>query len=641
MAESTTKTVLGEISQGHLECPICFCRFKEPKILDCLHSFCLNCLDGMLSAKQPDTSKISCPVCRKETPVPVVGLHGLLDCFFLSSLVDEFNQREQSLETLQSAIAPTCGDCEEGLEAMSRCLDCETNLCQLCKAAHERSKRTKKHQIIAIDSPITKQVTKEDLGGKHSPKCHKHGNQDMHFYCETCEVLTCAICAAIDHRSAEHKYSEIADAVRLHRKEVEDVLQRFERNREEFIAIGKSVDHARNRLQLMVVRACNDIQAKEEEEIAKIKNKSQILRDKITETGKKRDEEFETVHTQNKNKMERAETIVAAVTELMQQANDLELLNLRPKVMHNLDFQKELTFEKVNHDKSFIGVSCQAIVQDKSLGKILHREKWKLKTEFGKRGDGNGELNSARGVGCFSNSEIIVCDRRNERISVFTSEGHFKSKLDVKAPFGFAVSPDGRLLVNCKDHVKILGASHQLISQFTFSLDDPEEDNRVAFITGGIAAVDNKRVAVMHKGRTVTSLHNLDGSLDTVIPHGGMVPEDIATNTKGQLVFTRYGKSRLSCVDTTGVEVFNVQCTSANGDTAKPVGVCCDGAGDIYVTLHCGNFTGSGEIHHYDPHGVHIACVAKGLYWPFGIAISPRRELVVADQNSIKIFQTI
>ncbi|XP_022104584.1 E3 ubiquitin-protein ligase TRIM71-like [Acanthaster planci] len=637
MAESTTKTVLGEISQGHLECPICLCRFKEPKILDCLHSFCLNCLNGMLSSQQADTGKIRCPVCRKETPVPEVGVTGLLDCFFLSSLVDEFNQREQSLETLQAATAPTCGDCVEGLEAVSRCLDCEENLCHLCKAAHERSKRTNKHQIIPIDSPITKQANKEHLGGKHSPKCQMHANQCMHFYCETCELLTCGTCAAINHRSAEHKYSEIADAVRSHRKEIDEVLQKFQESKEESSSIEESIDHARNRLRIMVARAHNDIQAKEEEEIAKIKNNSRILRDEISDIGKKRDWEFETVHEQNKKKMERVETIVAAVTELMQQADDFELLNLRPKVMHNLDFQKELVFEKVNHGKSYIGVNCQAIVQDKDLGNILHKEKWKLKTEFGKEGDRDGAFNCAAGVGCFSNGDIVVSDKQNEQVTMFSSAGHYKAKLNVKAPFGIAVSPDDRLLVNCKDHVKILGADHQLISQFTFSQTDHKEENPAECVTGGIAAVDSKQVTVVHQGRRATSQHCLDGSLVTVIPHTAVAIEDIAVNNKGRLVFTSYDSCQLGCIDLKGKEIFSTL-ISVDGQPAKPVGVCLDNAGDIYVTLHCNQ---DGYVHHYDPMGAYIDCVAKGLYWPFGIAFSPGGELVVADQDSIKIFQRV
>ncbi|XP_038051441.1 E3 ubiquitin-protein ligase TRIM56-like [Patiria miniata] len=640
MAEATAKTMLGEISQGHLECPICFCRYKDPKILDCLHTFCLNCLDGMLSKQQPSTGKITCPVCRKETPVPDAGLPGLLDCFFLSSLVDEINQQERSLETQQQATtSPTCDECDEGIEAVSRCLDCEENLCQLCKTAHERAKRTKTHRVTLVKHPEQKEGPSPDLNKTYSPKCQKHADQKMYFYCETCKMLACGICAAIDHRSAEHKYCEIADAVRSYRQEVNDVLQKCQKSKEEFKANEEAVDQARNRLKIMVTRACSDIQAKKEEEIAKIETKSQLLLDKVTEIGKKRDEEFDKVHTNNMKKMERAEEIEAAVTDLMQQADDFELLNLKPKVMHNLEFQKDLQFERVKHGESFIGVKCQDVVSDKDLGEILHKEKWKLKTEFGKAGHGDGEFKWARSVCSFSHGDIAVNDINNKRKSVFTSTGQYKTKLDVNATHGFAITPDDQFLVNCDGIVKVHDTNHQVISQFKSSQTD-ETGQLVERITGGIAVDKDNRIAVVNKKITVTSLHNLDGSLILDIPNTDMSPEDITVSDKGRLIFTNVGSNKLRCVEMTGKEVFTVSTSLGDKEATLAAGVCCDDAGDIYVNIYCG-VAGTGEVRHYDSQGVYVDCVAKQLFCPAGIAFSPSGELVVADFNSVKIFHRV
>ncbi|XP_038052215.1 E3 ubiquitin-protein ligase TRIM71-like [Patiria miniata] len=645
-AEATAKTMLGEISQGHLECPICFCRYKDPKILDCLHTFCLNCLDGMLSKQQPSTGKITCPVCRKETPVPDAGLPGLLDCFFLSSLVDEINQQERSLETQQQATtSPTCDACEEGLEVVSRCIDCEENLCQLCKAAHVRYKRTKTHRVTPVEHPEQKEVPSADLSKTYSPKCQKHSNQEMYFYCETCKMMTCGICATIDHRSAEHQLSEITDAVRSYREEVNDVLKKFQKSKEEFKANEAAVDHARNRLKIMVTRACSAIQAKEEEDIAQIKNKSRILRDKVTEIGKKRDDEFDKVHTDNKKKMERAEEIETAVTDLMQQADDFELLNLKPKVMHNLEFQKNLQFERVKHGESFIGFKCQDVVRDKDLGEILHEEKWKLQSEFGKKGDWDGEFNCAAGIACFSNGDIAVNDINKKRLSVFTSTGHYKSMFDLNAPYGITVTSHDLLLAHCEDHVKVFDKSHQLISKFNLPLTGTDSTDQ-CFIspwsnnktyTSGITVDKTNQVALVDKKTGVTSLHSLDGSLIRVIPNTKMVPIDIITNKKRCILSAMYDESELRCVDVTG----KVNVTARLGQ-ARPAGVCCDDTGDIYVTVHGNGLDkGVGEVLHFDPQGVFIGCVARAMHWPFGITFSPSGELVVADYYSVKIFHRV
>ncbi|KAK7164035.1 hypothetical protein R3I94_002680 [Phoxinus phoxinus] len=60
-----------------LECAICFCQFNNifntPKVLECKHTFCLECLARMnVKSAQPNT--LQCPLCRAYTPLPDLGL---------------------------------------------------------------------------------------------------------------------------------------------------------------------------------------------------------------------------------------------------------------------------------------------------------------------------------------------------------------------------------------------------------------------------------------------------------------------------------------------------------------------------------------------------------------------------------------
>ncbi|CAF1325565.1 unnamed protein product [Rotaria magnacalcarata] len=52
-----------------LQCPICLEIFYDPKVLDCQHTFCANCLKVHLSS--PNTSQIvnaiDCPICRRRS----------------------------------------------------------------------------------------------------------------------------------------------------------------------------------------------------------------------------------------------------------------------------------------------------------------------------------------------------------------------------------------------------------------------------------------------------------------------------------------------------------------------------------------------------------------------------------------------
>ncbi|KAM3611559.1 uncharacterized protein V6R79_020562 [Siganus canaliculatus] len=81
---------LSEESCPDLECSICFSQFNNvfrcPKMLQCKHTFCLECLARMnVKSVQPDS--IQCPLCRSFTPLPTLGLPRLTtDSNVLSSL---------------------------------------------------------------------------------------------------------------------------------------------------------------------------------------------------------------------------------------------------------------------------------------------------------------------------------------------------------------------------------------------------------------------------------------------------------------------------------------------------------------------------------------------------------------------------
>ncbi len=175
------------------------------------------------------------------------------------------------------------------------------------------------------------------------------------------------------------------------------------------------------------------------------------------------------------------------------------------------------------------------------------------------------------------------------------------------------MTSDDLLLVIDGQDVKFYDSELRYIRQFRPSQNGVEAQSESNIC--GIAVDKKDRIAVADFGRKVISLHNNDGSLISTIFHRDISnPCFLSVSSKERLIFTNYYEMKLVCLNLMGNEVFNIS-TSIDGKLVKPIGVSCDDAGDIYVSIQYGT-VGNSDIHHYDASGKHIGCVARGLYNP-------------------------
>lgn len=68
------------------ECPICREQIREPKILPCVHSFCLKCLEKHGQDRIAGES-LPCPCCRKLFKIPRGGFSQLQNNYYLQKLI--------------------------------------------------------------------------------------------------------------------------------------------------------------------------------------------------------------------------------------------------------------------------------------------------------------------------------------------------------------------------------------------------------------------------------------------------------------------------------------------------------------------------------------------------------------------------
>ncbi|XP_034615107.1 tripartite motif-containing protein 3-like isoform X2 [Trachemys scripta elegans] len=164
--EASASPVVRQIDKQFLVCSICLDRYRNPKVLPCLHTFCERCLQNYIP---PQSLTLSCPVCRQTSILPEQGVAALQSNFFI------------------------------------------TNLMEVLQRSPEGSSRP---DAAALD-PVSA-VTGQPLS------CPNHEGKVMEFYCESCETAMCHECTEGEHR--EHVTVPLRNVVEQHKAALQQQL---------------------------------------------------------------------------------------------------------------------------------------------------------------------------------------------------------------------------------------------------------------------------------------------------------------------------------------------------------------------------------------------------------------------------------
>ncbi|XP_032377877.1 E3 ubiquitin-protein ligase TRIM33 isoform X2 [Etheostoma spectabile] len=181
----------------------------EPKLLPCLHSFCLKCIP------QPD----------RQISVQVAGPHGQTDTHIVnvmrcsvchqdykqSDIIDNYFVKDttEATSTSDEKAAQVCTSCEDNAGTIGFCVECGEWLCKTCVEAHQRVKITKDHKIHTKEDA---DAASESVGtpGQRPVFCPIHKQEPLKLFCETCDTLTCRDCQLLEHK--EHRYQFLEEA---------------------------------------------------------------------------------------------------------------------------------------------------------------------------------------------------------------------------------------------------------------------------------------------------------------------------------------------------------------------------------------------------------------------------------------------
>ncbi len=274
--------------------------------------------------------------------------------------------------------------------------------------------------------------------------------------------------------------------------------------------------------------------------------------------------------------------------------------------------------------------------------------------EIGGEGEVEGKLCRPWGVCTNKDGFIVVADRSNNRIQVFTPEGQFHHKFgspgsrngQFDRPAGVACDQTGRIIIADKDNHRI--QLFTIEGNFLFKFGEKGSKNGQFNYPWDVAVNADNQLLVSDTRNHRVQLFNCDGQFLNKYGFEGALwkhfdsPRGVCFNNEGHMVVTDFNNHRLLVIhpDFQSARFLGTE-GSGNGQFLRPQGVAVDPEGNIIVADSRNH-----RIQVFQPNG-NFMCkfgvpgAAKGqLDRPSGICVSADGFLIVVDfgNNRVQVF---
>ena len=597
MSEATTFEKLEE----RLKCAICLESYTDPKLLQCFHVYCRDCLVPLVVRDQQRQLILTCTTCRQVTPIPANGVTGLQSAFRVKELLEVLEEH-------------------------------------------------KKHK----DTAISQEEAKSDMtcpisSKKGTPYCSIHGSKQLELYCETCGELICSHCALRGQKHHRHEYDLINSCFEKYKGEMTPSLEPVEKqlttiNRaladldkhcgeisDQRATIEADIHHTTRRLHEVINVRKTEL----------IRQHHQVTQEKLEALATQRNE-LETIQLQLKSCLE-------FVRESLKTSSQGEILKMKMTIMKQVKdltapLQPDILKPKAEADLKFVSsiditAMCQNYVgvpgrpdpsQCHAIGKHLEV------AVVGEKSTAIIQANDFLGQPCEKQVTLLQCELISELTSVMvrgdirrrgesqyeisyqpTIKGRHQLHIKVEgqhivgSPFSMAVikklgSPvltiDGvdrprGVAISKKGEVMVAEERGHYISVFTLNGRKLRSFGMPAFAHGqldepyGVVMDGEENVLVVDRGNDCIQKFTANGHFLTAVgTHGDgplqfKYPSGIAWNTYNNKVYvadTINHRIQVLNSDLTFLSTFG-KSSSGKGQFDCPCGVSCDDSGKVYV----------------------------------------------------------
>ena len=181
-------------------CDKCGEYYTDPRILPCLHTFCLQCLEQEVKTEGVK-DMLQCHSCKETVTLTSNGVSDLPQDLRMAKEV-EVARISKKVENETSSKCQACGRSDSG-KVVAFCINCDEFLCKFCADLHGSRPTTREHTVVTAGQRLNKADESGTLVKLHQhpvacPRLH-HEGCNFEFYCRRCKVLICRHCKDTDH----------------------------------------------------------------------------------------------------------------------------------------------------------------------------------------------------------------------------------------------------------------------------------------------------------------------------------------------------------------------------------------------------------------------------------------------------------
>ncbi len=200
MARALAADPISQLEEN-LECTVCLEVLRDPRTLPCWHSFCKDCLEGVVKTcrdkahRDRPIREIPCPNCRTTfTLDPDKHVADMPRNHFICNLV-------KATAVLDRGTGVPCShNCSQSY-SVARCVTCEKFLCRECLTGHNNYRGNNGHSVLTMEE-LSKPENRKKINDKMY--CNEHSGMILKVYCETCDKLICRDCMDFNHLKQGH-----------------------------------------------------------------------------------------------------------------------------------------------------------------------------------------------------------------------------------------------------------------------------------------------------------------------------------------------------------------------------------------------------------------------------------------------------